>query len=242
MNEEQNIPLYAVIKNAILENIKNQVWPSGTKLPSESELCNIYKASRITVRQALMELQNEGVVTKHHGKGTFVEKSKMTIGLFKLMGYTEQLKLKGIDVSQKILECKLVPASMMLSEKLKVALNDPVISIYRLRYANDEPYILSKTWLPWKLAPNLLEDFTAGDVASLFEYLKNECNLQLVRAHDTLEPIILSKSESLLLQTGEGVPALRIESLTLGLDDQPVEMTNSIIRGDRSKYIVEYVR
>ena len=83
LNTTSDIPLFEQLKNDLLEQIKKGIYISGQQIPTETELSELYHVSRITIRRAITELCNEGVLIKKQGKGTFVKERKIFRKLFK---------------------------------------------------------------------------------------------------------------------------------------------------------------
>ncbi|MCB0153854.1 MAG: GntR family transcriptional regulator, partial [Anaerolineae bacterium] len=81
IDRSSHIPYYIQVKKSILQQIDSGVWQKGTQLPGEPELCRLFDVSRTVIRQALKELEFEGLITREKGKGTFVDEPRIDQGL-----------------------------------------------------------------------------------------------------------------------------------------------------------------
>src|SRR5258708_39864193 len=104
------LPRYYQLKEIIRERIRSGEWKPGELIPSERELSEQYKISRMTARQAITELVNEGMFYREQGKGTFVSRHKITQQLIRLTGFTEDIKTRGQRPGTKVLSAQMSPA------------------------------------------------------------------------------------------------------------------------------------
>ena len=229
--------LYYSIKEEILKLIKSGTYPVGSQLPTEAELCNLFNASRTTIRLALQQLELEGKIFKVQGKGTFVSRPKIPERLtLNIRTFSEQMKEAGLKPYSKVISLDVIPATPQLADILELEEKDPVIKLVRLRFANEEPYHHATSFIPWKVAPGLLNDDCSG---SLFELLRTNYDIQLLQSTETIEPILPDKSICSLLQMTENTPSLLYDSITYSTENIPVESSKTIARGDIAKLVVE---
>lgn len=120
LDENSPLSLYYQLKNIIIDNIKNKVWALDSKIPTERELCEIYKVSRITVRQALKELESEGYLYRKQGKGTFVKGQTFVQRLSSFYSFSEEIKKTGAVPSTRIISYGFIGAKDEIAEKLSV--------------------------------------------------------------------------------------------------------------------------
>src|SRR5690625_3765049 len=128
------IPVYFKIENDIKEKILSGKYKSGDKIPSENELTEIYDVSRMTVRQAMNNLVNDGYLLKYKGKGTFVSNNKIEKNIQGVRSFTEEMEASGKKVSSKIISMKEMTPDKSVSEKLFLEKGDKVYKIERIRY------------------------------------------------------------------------------------------------------------
>ncbi|GAB7388956.1 phosphonate metabolism transcriptional regulator PhnF [Bacillaceae bacterium] len=237
IDKESPIPIYYQLKNFIKEQIENGIWKPGDMIPSERELSEEFAISRMTVRQAFNELVNEGLLYRKRGMGTFVAKPKVDQKLSKLTNFTSDMLSRGMKPGAKVLALNTIPATKKIAEKLNLREGDHVVELFRLRLADEEPMALERSFLPYaKVSPILEEEL---ENKSLYELLRNRCNLHLVRAKQTIEISYCNPQDAALLEIAPDTPSLLIERITFTEDGQPVEYVRSYYRADRYKFSIE---
>ena len=168
------MPLYSQLKE-LLRGASSMAPIPHSRMPSEAELGKAFDVSRITVRQALGDLQKEGLIFKIHGKGTFVAKPKAFQNVSTLQGLAESMTQMGYEVLNRLRSFKQVPASALVAERLQVEEGSPVIEIKRVRLINREPVSLELTWLPLAVGEKLEKaDLVTRDI---FLILENDCGI-----------------------------------------------------------------
>ena len=228
INEESGIPLYYQIKELIKEEIDNGDWKIGDKIPNELDLAKNFMVSRSTMRQAILELVNEGILTRKKGVGTFVSKPKFE-GNFISFSYPEELGTKHTPISIKAIEGT--------SRKLKVLNlkgNEKVFEIIRLRFFNEEPAAIEKSYIPVRMVPDLLENNLDGKLNDL---IKEKYGIIMTRYKNYIEPVLLNSYEAKVLEVEKNQPALKITKLLMTPQGTPVILSTSIFRGDRCKLL-----
>ena len=173
-----NIPYYIQLIEVLREKIDLGDWQDGDQIPSEPDLCEVYGVSRTVVRQALRELELEGIIIRRKGKGTFVAEPKISESLAqKLTGFYQDMVEPGHNPITQVLRQEVVPATEKVASYLGVDPGTQVIDIKRLRYVNNEPIVLVTSYLPYDLCPQLADvDLTDQ---SLYAYLEDECRIMI---------------------------------------------------------------
>jgi GntR family transcriptional regulator len=226
-------PIYDQIKGMLLEKIESGEYPVGSKLPSERELSEQYKVSRMTARNALTALVNEGWAHRTQGKGTYVAQPKIKRDLLKLTGFSQMLKQKGLKPTNHMLDTNIFEADKLISERFNIYIGDEVYRIIRLRSGNQQPIALEYSYLPAKLFPNLLKyDF---ETDSLYRIIEEEYGFRLKFAKQWVS---LAK----ILQIKPEAPILILESITYDESNTAVEMTRSLTRGELCVFYTELWR
>src|SRR5215210_2988344 len=136
------LPRYYQLKEIIRERLRTGEWAPGSLIPSERELCERYGISRMTARQSISELVNEGLLYREQGKGTFVGHPKIAQQLLRLTGFTEDMRAREQRPGAKVLRAEMWPAAAATAERLRVRLGQPVYRLRRLRLADSEPLAL----------------------------------------------------------------------------------------------------
>jgi GntR family transcriptional regulator len=241
INFSGKIPYYVQLIDLIKEMIRADAWKPGTKIPGELELCDSYGVSRTVVRQALRELELEGLVSARKGKGTFVTEPKINEGLAqKLTGFYQDMVERGLKPTTEVLHHRVVRCPASIAEHLQIAPGSQVIDINRIRSVEGSAIQLVNSFVPYDLCPKLATvDLTNR---SLYEYLETECGLFIVRGRRLIEAVAANELEAKLLSVERGSPLVMLDSVSYLEDGRPVEYYHAVHRGDRSRFEVELVR
>ncbi|MFT5420948.1 MAG: GntR family transcriptional regulator [Candidatus Endobugula sp.] len=234
------MPLFLHIKETIRKQILDGTYSVHDKLPSERELIESFNVSRITVRQALAELQREGLVFKINGKGTFVSKPKAALDVSKLRGFGEAMSSMGYESFSRVLSMKEEESPNNVSSRLNLPADALVTKIQRLRYLNREPISLDITYFKPRLGKIVsAADLEGRDILSILE---NECGIVLENAKVTIESLLCDDYLSRHLQIEAGGPILHIERTLFDNAHQPVLYENLFYRGDVFRYSLDIER
>ena len=227
---------YVAILEKIIGMIESHDYGPGSQLPTEAELCAEFGVSRTTVRHALQHLEFQGLIERKRGKGTFVNIQKIRGWATPTESFTEQVQSHGLSSHSKVLDVRVIPATYKLAQTLLVSEKDPIIQLVRLRFANDQALQHVTSFIPWHIAPGLVED---DCTRSLFALLENKYNVSIHHAVEFIEPMITSSSISSLLNVPNGSPAFLLESITYDHKNVPIEYAKQVIRGDRFRFSTE---
>ncbi len=228
------VPLYSQLKELLRTRILDGTYPPLSRMPSEAELGKAFDVSRITVRQALGDLQKEGLIFKIHGKGTFVAKPKAFQNVSTLQGLGESMSQHGYEVINRLRSFKTVPANAQVAARLQLAEGENVVQIKRARLVNRELVSLEITWLPEAVGLRLEKaDLVSRDI---FLILENDCALPLGHADLAIDAILADAELAGALEVEEGSPVMRIERLTHTADGAPLDYEHLYYRGDAFQY------
>lgn len=227
-------PLYAQIKDTLRARILDGTYAPHSQMPSEHALCAMFDVSRITVRQALGDLQKEGLVFRLHGKGTFVSKPKAFQNVTSLQGFAEAMSSMGYEIVNRLLAFRIVKASRHIAQKLDLPEGANVAEIHRVRLLNREPVSLELTWVPERLGKRL----AGADLASrdIFLILENDCGVPLGHADVSIDAMLADDEIAHALRVQEGSPVLRIERTTHDTHGAPIDYEYLYFRGDAFQY------
>jgi GntR family transcriptional regulator len=245
MNERINfdsyIPYYIQLMAILKEKVQTGIWVPGDQIPGEQELCALYRVSRTVVRQALRELELEGVINRRKGKGTFISLPKISEGLVqKLTGFYQDMVERGLKPVTKVLHQNVTPANDKVARFLNIQPGEQVIDILRLRFINAEPIQLVTTYIPFGICPALATaDLTDR---SLYEFLETECGVLLAKGRRYIEAVLANENEAELLGIERGAPLLMLDSISFSENGEPIEYYHALHRGDRSRFEVELLR
>ncbi len=209
----------------------------GDRLPTEHDLAAWLGVSRMTLRHALAELAQRGLVTRAVGRGggTFVGEAKLEQDLTTLAGFSEQLRRHGKVAGARVLAAAEIPASVTAAAALELAEGDPVIEVRRIRLADGKPMVIEHSLFPAALCPGMLDSRLDG---SLYELLEDNYGLRPCRARESLEPVVAGVREAEALEVEEGAPLMLVERTAYSAAGQPLEFARDLFRGDRTKVVV----
>ncbi|MBC7995671.1 MAG: GntR family transcriptional regulator [Rhizobacter sp.] len=234
------VPLYAQIKDILRSRILDGSYQPHQQMPSESEMMAAFSVSRITVRQALNDLQNEGLIFRIHGKGTFVSKPKAFQDLGRLQGFGEAMRQMGYETFSRVLAIKSVTPSPQVAERLQLPKRARVTELQRVRFLNREPISLDVTYVPQAIGNRLAkEDLAARDI---FVILENDYGIALGHAELQIGSTLADDTLATQLKVEEGSPVLFIERTTHTADGTPIDYEHLYYRGDAFQYKVRVDR
>jgi GntR family transcriptional regulator len=190
-----------------------------------------YDVSRITVRQALDELVNEGLIYRQRGRGTFVAHPTVEQGLTRIISFTEDMRQRGFEPGTEILSAGLMPAPADIAEKLQVEPGEELARLERLRLADNEPMSIEESHLVQRYCRGILEyDYAA---TPLREALEQSYGIRLVRAKQTIRAISAPRKVADRLAIAPNAPLLYIERVSYSQQNLPIEFLRLYHRGDR---------
>jgi GntR family transcriptional regulator len=227
------VPRYHQLKEILREKIRSGEWKPGDLIPSERELSETYGISRMTTRQAITDLVNEGVFYREQGKGTFVTKHKITQQLMRLTGFTEDIRARGQQPSTKVLSAQMCPADEITAERLHVSTGDLIVCLQRLRLADGEPLAIERSHLNFKGCEKLLEEDLEHN--SLYRLLETNYGVPLMEAEQEIEAGLAGNEEAQVLKIPVGSSVLYTRRTTYTDRYQPIEYAKSVYCGN--KYI-----
>ena len=229
--------VHAQIEDWLADAIGARRLRSGDRLPTEHELAAWLGVSRMTLRHALGELAQRGLVTRMVGRngGTFVAEPKLEQDLTTLAGFSEQLRRHGMVAGARVLGAAQRPAGPTAAAALALGEGDPVLEIRRIRLADGRPIVLERSIFPAGLFPGMLSCRLDG---SLYELLEQRYGLCPHRAKESLEPVLAGVREAEALEVDEGAPLMLVERTAYSADGLPLEFARDLFRGDRTRLIV----
>jgi GntR family transcriptional regulator len=233
LTRTEGIPHYVRIRESLREQIADGVREHGQKLPSEDELATQYGVSRMTVRQGISDLIDDGLLYRRHGVGTFVAYPHVERDHSRLTNFFESANYKGIQARACILAVEVIPAKQKIAKSLSIEEGDLVIRIKTLRYADEIPVTVHDAYIPHKFFSGLLTtkltDLEVGHLWTIFE----NYGFRVKSAVQKLEAREADEEIADLMKIEEGAPILYKERTVYTNDGTPVEFTYCYNRGDR---------
>ena len=232
--EQKANPLYQAVLEAILRQIKSGELKPNDRLPSENELCEIYSVGRNTIRRALGELADDGILKTIPGLGTFVEDNRLLKTAEYLIGLTQEMQLHQKEVTSQVLESKLISADPYLTRRLQVQLGAEVVFLYRVREMDGEPVAIERAYLPHALCPGILKfDFSKQ---SLYETLSTVYQRRPYRAEQEIEASLATAEIARLLHLTLPAVVMSFQRETRLENDEVIEYVDSEVRADRFRF------
>lgn len=226
--------LHQLIREELRARIASGAYRPHDRVPSESQLMAHYGVSRITVRQALSDLQNAQLIQRVPGKGSFVLPPKPYQPLDRLQGFGEAMGALGHDTLNHVVALHHVVASAQVAERLRVAPGTAVVEVQRVRHLDQRPVSFDTSWLPQALGRQLAgEDLARRDI---FRILEADHGVALGHADLTLEATLADAGVAGHLQVAPGTPVLRMERLTHARDGQPLDYEHIHYRCDHFQF------
>lgn len=233
---KNSTPIYLQINNKIKEMISSGKWNVGDRLPSERELAEYFSVSRMTLRQAIQTLSDEGILDRRVGSGTYVARAKVQEKMSGVTSFTEIIKSQGKTPSSKTISFKKVKPNSNEIKVLNLLPNDYILRMERIRFADDEPICFEVTSIPY----NLIKGLSKSDLTkSLYESAEKKLNVKFGKAKQVITAANVSEKigQWLNLQTNDAV--LSLKQITYLDNGQPFEYVQSQYVGQRFEFVLE---
>jgi DNA-binding GntR family transcriptional regulator len=227
-----SIPLWLQLKHALRDVVAFELKP-GQRIPSESELCAHYGLSRITVRQAITALVNEGLLRRRQGRGTYV----LSPRLAEPLADPERFLASGFDGEDRqnitVFSAETVPAADWIAAKLGISPGDDVHKIRKVLAADGVAVAFRTTFVPKRLAPGLLDRDLAPPLHRLMEELYR---LRPTRADEMIEFIVADEFRADMLHVPLGHPLVLVERLLYLDSGETTDCSRAYYRADRFRF------
>jgi GntR family transcriptional regulator len=231
------VPLYVQIADSLIERIRMGDLVPEQRLPSERELSKSLNVSRMTLRAALRELDNKGLLVRRPGDGTYVAKPKIERQAAKLVPFTENMRSRGYQASARLIVFEQRYAKVSIASNLKIPVSAPVYYFQRLRLINNEPVLLEKCTMPIYRFPNLEQHDL--EKRSVYEIAETEYEIVPHHSEQSLEAVSATEFEAEFLGIEPGTPLMMERRLAFDKDNHPIEYGQDLYRGDRFRFVTE---
>lgn len=230
------VPVYYQIKQTLKNWILNREFNPGEKIPTEFELADKFKVSRLTVRQAISQLVQEGFLVSKRGEGTFVTKNSDLISSFSLefTGFMDDLFYQISKSQTKSVKISRVSVPKMVKDRLKLEnADEKVIQIKRVRFLEKKAFAYTINYLPLEIGARISEKDLYK--RPLMEILEKDFGIQFTEAFQTIQASFSDQEVSEHLEIASGSPILFVERIMYTKNREPVELVQSSYRGDLYK-------
>lgn len=221
----------AHVREAVLAMAADR--PAGEALPSEIELCERLGVSRPTLRAAVDELVDAGVLVRRPGRGTFVGAGRVAQPLAPTAGVTNSFRVPLVEGvwESRTLAFERRSAGARLGRALSVSPGEQLVAVERLRIVDGAPLAVERIHVPAVYVPDITgEDFEQG---SFYQLLHSRYGITMARAAQSIEATVTDERESGFLDVPVHTPALLFDVTTRDLLDRVIEYTRAVYRGDR---------
>jgi len=232
LDETSAQPLYQQLQRALRSAIESRVISPDDALPPERDLAEMLKVSRITVRKAIDELVEDGLLIRKQGSGTFVS-NRVEKNFAKLTSFSEDMRARGREPRSVWMTRAAGTVTPEESLTLRSSPGTPVLRFHRIRYADDAPMAIEYATVIATSLPSL-----ESVESSLYEALERTGN-RPVRALQRLRAVLLTAEQAKLLKAQERDAGLLVARVGYLKDGRAVEFSQSFYRGDIYDFVAE---
>lgn len=221
------VPAYQQIASDISKRIVQGEWNINDKLPSEAELSQFYGVSRVTLRQAMAQLERDGLIEKFQGKGAYVKSNPRILIQDLSFPSLDFKKSQKTQIYSKILmEEEIVAPTAEVRHMLRVKEDTPLIHFIRLHYFKEQPVGLTNIWFPKDKVPNISSSSLVENSISRTLFYTYHYNIESI--DNSIESIKLNVNEAALLNSTYDTPGLLINSQYLLSNEIPIQYSSTI--------------
>ena len=234
MKLKDGIPRHTQITLWLRKQIESGKFAPEEKLPSENELAKKFDVSRVTIRRALQSLENESMIYRCQGLGSFVSDERASHNLVRLTDFNEDMAKAGLDASSKVIAFQSVDAPDWLEEILDVEPGTKVIRIDRRRLGDGEPIAFDSTWLP--ILYGQLMDKDALQQSTIYKQLEAEYDIPVIRGCYRMSAELADEKLSNHLDVPENSALFLIDRISYTIGEKPVYYQKRYYRNDKVMY------
>ncbi len=238
MEERTLLPRYIQIKNYLIGKIESGEYKKNDRLPSERELSERFKISRMTARNAILELVRDGYVYRNGSKGTFVAGKKVKRNFLHIGGFSTHMKESGVEnFETKVITFEKLEADAWISKRLNVSMGTICYHLLRLRLGNGQPMAVDESYINGSFTPDIMQyDFSQ---VSLWKILEQVYDHKPAKGKNSIELYYFDKRECKLLDLKNGTAGFRTCNTNYDKDGNVVEYSITYYRGDLFSFSYE---
>lgn len=225
-------PRYLEIAEDLRGRIAAGAYPPGRLLPSESELGTSYEASRVTVRRALAQLKNDGIVDSRQGFGWYAVAPPLRQSLRDLTTIERQIRSAGRQPNREVLNFEFVTTPARLANVLRT---DSVLEVARVDCVDGRPFATATVWLRADLAAAVTRESLER------RPLSDQLPVDLGGATQAITAVAASQRDAKLLEVPRGAPLLRCERTTADTVGRPVLRSEALYNPLLTEFVTELV-
>ena len=228
-------PVYIQIHNQIKKDIEAGVWAVGDRIPSERELALEFNVSRMTLRQAVQTLVEEGILERQVGAGTFVARKKVQEKMTGVTRFTELMEAQGKNPSSRTVSYSVTTPSLSALERLKPKDDEKVLRMERIRYADEVPICFEVATLPY----SLVKDYERNQITTSLYRTLEESGRKIGHAQQSVSAHVASERIAEYLNIKRGSAILRLRQVTELGDGTPFEYVRTQYAGNKFEFYLE---
>ena len=240
LNHQDATPLYVQLKQDLFEQMNLGQLKPGQPIPSERSLCAKYRISRTTVRQALSEMINAGILSRKQGKGTFVIERRVNQGLVRIVNFERTVLELGLKPSTQVLGNDVIPADIQMAKILDVPLTSQILKLTLLGKGDATPLVLYESYFPLQFGQRMAKKAAQlekkGAPFSTYDLYERMGSVTPRSVAQTFEAITADDRLAAIMKLRKGLPIFMITSIFQTVDQRPLEFRTALYRGDRYKF------
>lgn len=227
--------VYKEVVSLLKNRISSPAYSIGDMLPPEKELAEFYNISRNTLRKALKVLENEALIERRHGSGTYLRNKQFQASVTHLDSFTEIARNEGKKPVSQVLRFELQTASEEIANRLQLVMGEPVYYAKRLRHIDNVPMQVEETWL----SVNRFPDLTVNHMKkSKFSYIEDECGIKIHGCYESFQPVLPSQEIAKMLHISSRDPIIRMETQSIDENSNPIDF--SVLYTNAFEFQVKY--
>ncbi len=234
LDRESPMPLWAQLETALKQRL--DAGEFDDRFPTDNELVTEYSVSRHTVREAIRHLNKAGILRRERGRGTVINRSEFEQPLGALYSLFQSIESSGARQRSHVLDIR-EDLNPVVAEQLGVDADTPLFFLERLRFADDEPLALDRSWLPMEIARPLLS--TDFEHTALYDELQAQAGIAPNAGWERIAPVLPTPAERKLLLMRRGEAAFSLERLGTA-NGKSIEWRTTLIRGDRYRFVSNF--
>ena len=223
---DKNSPIlvYFQLKNDLVKKIAQGLWKPGECIASERELCEIYGVSRMTIRQAIGELVQEGVLTRLKGKGTFV--CEQTVKQQDMMSFTEMIKQTGRELRTEVINFDIIDTPDDMQDTFML---DKVYKIERRRIVDNECIAVETVFIPVDYCGHINNEMLKGSLYKILEHF----GYSISNSTSSIVAVDITDEIKEKFDTKENFPVLKIIGKTFANKNKVLFIEEALYRSDK---------
>lgn len=236
IDKQSVIPIYYQLFKYFEKRIRSGDYKPGDALPTEIEIAERFGISRMTVRRAIAELANLGMVYTQKGKGTFVARPKLDNVVFNLNNFYDEIRQKGLDCRTKLLEARIIKADPLTAKRLQIDVNTRCLYFRFVIMADGEPLAYETKYTIYAKQKPILESELKD--SSLSRLAAVHSNSTPVSSKKVLMASKTTEEESEILGVSCNTPVILVVQTVYDANKKPIAWGKTIYRGDRYKLTI----